>query len=86
MSEFYQVVKIEGKGFGCVATKDIKRGTLILREKAQISFKRSEFGTPAWVKSVVTSFKQMSKNNQDEFMKLHNFFLFMSTLIHFTDN
>ena len=36
MSEFYQVVEIDGKGLGCVATKDIKRGTLILKEKAQI--------------------------------------------------
>ena len=36
MSEFYQVVKIDGKGFGCVATKDIKRGTLILKEKGQV--------------------------------------------------
>ena len=77
MSEFYQVVKIDGKGFGCVATKDIKRGTLILREKAPIVIKeaKSECGTTGWVKSVVTSFKQMSKNNQEEFLKLHNCFL-----------
>ena len=75
-SEFYQVVKIEGKGFGCVATKDIKRGTLILREKAQIFDKETaEKLTPNGIKSVVKSFKQMSKNNQDEFLKLHNKFL-----------
>ena len=30
MSELYQVKEIEGKGFGCVATRDIKSGTLIL--------------------------------------------------------
>ena len=97
MSEFYQVVKIDGKGFGCVATKDIKRGTLILREKAQLCYKSCEFGTsnsnwnkmilegkcqdhsefvtPAWIKSVEESFEQMSKNNQEEFLKLHNHFL-----------
>ena len=63
-SDFYEVMQIEGKGLGCVATKDIKRGTLILREKAQI-FKYSEFGNPDWVKSVETSFKQMRKNNQE---------------------
>ena len=72
MSEFYQVVKIDGKGLGCVATKDIKRGTLILREKAPIVFKQSEMMTKNWAKSVLTSFKQMSKKNQEEFLKLHN--------------
>ena len=74
MSEFYKVVKIDGKGFGCVATKDIKRGTLILREKAQMIYKNSEFVTSDSIKSMVTSFEQMSKNNQEEFLKLHNLF------------
>ena len=34
--EMYRVTPIEGKGFGIVATKFIKRGTLILEEKAQM--------------------------------------------------
>ena len=29
MNSLYQIVPIEGKGFGCVALKDIKMGTLI---------------------------------------------------------
>ena len=33
MSDFYKLVAIEGKGFGCVATKKIKPGTLIFSEK-----------------------------------------------------
>jgi hypothetical protein len=32
MTDVYQVVSIEGKGRGIVATKFIKRGTLILKE------------------------------------------------------
>ena len=38
MSELYQVKEIEGKGFGCVATRDIKSGTLILSETPQLIF------------------------------------------------
>ena len=53
MSDFYEVMQIEGKGLGCVATKDIKRGTLILREKAQIFDNGEEQGTPGWIKSVL---------------------------------
>ena len=69
MSEYYQLVEIDGKGFGYVASKDIKRGTLILREKAQLVYKR--YGGEDRIKSMVTSFKRMSKNNQEEFLKLH---------------
>ena len=37
MVEYYKVIEIKGKGLGCIATQDIKRGTLILREAPQIS-------------------------------------------------
>ena len=37
MSDVYKIVEIEGKGLGCIATKDIQRGDLILREKPQLS-------------------------------------------------
>ena len=36
MAEIYKVVDIEGKGLGCVASTDIKRGSLILNENPQI--------------------------------------------------
>ena len=75
MSEYYQLVEMDGKGFGYVASKDIKRGTLILREKAQMIYKTSKNWTSDLIKSMVTSFKQMSKSNQEEFLKLHNIFL-----------
>ena len=65
MSEFYQVKKIDGKGLGCIATKDIKRGTLILREKAQMKYPKSseKLKTQDWIKGVVQSFNQMNDVN-----------------------
>ena len=35
-NEVYKVVQTRKKGFGCIATQDIKRKTLILKEEAQI--------------------------------------------------
>ena len=37
-SSVYQVKNIEGKGLGCVASMNIKRGSTILREIPQIPF------------------------------------------------
>ena len=42
MSELYQVMEIEGKGFGCVATRDIQSGTLILSETPQLIFGKDQ--------------------------------------------
>ena len=36
ISEFYKVVEIEGKGMGCIATKKIKPGTIILAQKRDV--------------------------------------------------
>ena len=36
MNEVYKVVQTRRKGLGCIATQDIKRKTLILKEEAQI--------------------------------------------------
>ena len=75
MSAFYKVEKIVGKGFGCIATKDIKRGTLILKEKGQVFDNGSKSVTEDWIKNVVNSFNGISKSDQEEFFKLHNRFL-----------
>ena len=37
MGSFYKVDQIVGKNFGCIASKDIEKGTLILKEKPQCS-------------------------------------------------
>ena len=35
MEDLYKVIEIKDKGLGCVALKDLKKGTLILKEKPQ---------------------------------------------------
>ena len=75
VKNLYKVVKIDGKGLGCVALKDIEIGTLILKEKPQcitnIYRPHNQDSTPS--SAIVTqSFKQMSKSDQDEYLKLYN--------------
>ena len=35
MEHYFDVLNIEGKGLGCVALQDLKKGALILKEKPQ---------------------------------------------------
>ena len=44
MAAIYKVVEIEGKGLGCVASTDIKRGSLILNENPQMQSSRINHG------------------------------------------
>ena len=84
MAEIYKVVDIEGKGLGCVASTDIKRGSLILNENTQI--KSLEFHSQQdarqkgqlveFIKSLWKSFNQMNKKDQLEFMALSNIYDF----------
>ena len=64
VENLYEVVKIDGKGLGCVALKDIEIGTLILKEKPQCLG-----STPD---NVIESFECMSKCDQEEYLKLYN--------------
>ena len=64
VENLYEVVKIDGKGLGCVALKDIEIGTLILKEKPQCLG-----STPD---NVIQSFECMSKRDQVEYLKLYN--------------
>ena len=89
VENLYKVVKINGKGLGCVALKDIEIGTLILKEKLQCfgdfldslsltlpenwSRNNLPFDSTGW-NSVIRSFEQMKKSDQDEYLKLHNAF------------
>jgi len=79
MAAIYKVVDIEGKGLGCVASTDIKRGSLILNENPQIkSFgetlneARQKGKLAEWIKRLLKSFNQMNKADQIEFMTLCN--------------
>ena len=73
MNTLYKVVKIEGKDFGCVAIKDIKKGTLILQEEPQC-FANATGPSQIDLKSLLDSYKSMSSNDQKEFINLHNRF------------
>ena len=73
MSSLYKVTEIGGKGLGCVANSDIKKGSLILMEKPQLCFENEERIVSSMViKSLLKSFFEMSKADQLEYMTLHN--------------
>ena len=73
MSFVYEVTEIEGEGLGCVATKDIRKGSLILNENPQIFENTEEKSwSSKWIKSLLKSFNKMSKNDQLEYMTLSN--------------
>ena len=75
MSSLYKVTEIEGKGLGCVAISDIKKGSLILNENPQICADIEDGrGSSKWIKSLLKSFYQMSKTDQLQYLKLHNKF------------
>ena len=59
MEGIYRVVNIEGKGSGCIALQDLKKGTLVLDEKPQCIAKKHPDGSRD-LKSVIQSF-QISK-------------------------
>jgi hypothetical protein len=73
MSSLYKVTEIEGKGLGCVAISDIKKGSLILTEKPQLCVESPEMSS-MWIKRLLKSFYGMSKADQHEYMTLHNSF------------
>ena len=73
MNTLYKVVKIEGKDFGCVAIKDIKKGTLILQEEPQC-FANATGPSKIDLKSLLDSYQSMSPGDQKEFINLHNRF------------
>ena len=74
MSSVYKVTEIKGKGLGCVAIADIKKGSLILNEYSQMLFDQGEEieWSFKWIKNLLKSFNQMSKTDQLEYMKLHS--------------
>ena len=79
MANPYKVIEIQGKGFGCVATQDIPKGTLILAEKPQIVLDReigiqAIFGNLDLRENVCSAFFAMRKEDQQEYLKLANSF------------
>ena len=72
----YKVVQIENKGQGCIALKDIKKGTLILQEKPQIVAKshgiNPDGSKTVNILEIIKAFGQMSEMEKDGYFKLHN--------------
>ena len=68
-SNMYEVKRIEGKGLGCIASKDINKGVLILSESPQIP---DIHGSAQSIMTLLESYQKMSKADQQEYMKLHD--------------
>ena len=73
-SKLYKVMNLKGKGLGCVASKNIEKGALILSENPQIRGRNSEELTDEtkWIKTLVQSFNRMNKADQIDYLALHN--------------
>ena len=77
MDSVYHVVKIdEEKGLGCVALNDIKKGTSILREKPQCFVSETDLSDGGLIKvqGLIKAYNGMNKDDQEEYLKLHNKF------------
>merc|ERR1711862_837896 len=80
MTEVYQVVPIEGRGLGIVATKFIRRGSLILKEVPQMLNidqppPNLQMDSNAWIeyiKKVISLFEQLTECEKEEYFKLYN--------------
>ena len=77
MSNLYEVRNISGKGFGCFATQNIKRGTMIVAETPQMVLDKNLLDekeqivfNPMTVDNILSSFNSMKKSDQEEFWKL----------------
>ena len=77
-NQIFEVVEIEGKNLGCVALKDVKKGTLILREKPQFSDIYDSESDKNWNKELfmrlLQNFQTMNPNDRAEYLKLSNKF------------
>ena len=77
MDFLYKVLPIEGKGLGCVASREIKMGKLILQETPQFVVPQNTVKNELSVEfmsSLMDIFKKMSNSDQEQFLKLQNRF------------
>ena len=70
-------MQINRKGLGCIATQDIKRKTLILKEEAQIETpnrnpRNKEHAKEMVKANIEIAVGRMSKKDKEEFEKLHD--------------
>jgi hypothetical protein len=88
MSDLYEHKKIEGKGYGCFALKDIQKGTLILTESQKcfaeggedyplnvsLTLQVNPDEVRMFAMNILSAFNQMSQIDKTEFLKLKNNF------------
>ena len=72
----YRLEEVAGKGIGCIATQDIQKGCLILRETPQLLV--PEFDDSASLKeklvNVIKVFLQMSPEDKENYLNLYNMY------------
>lgn len=80
MTQLFEIQTIEGKGVGFVATKDIKRGTVIFTESPQLDLALEEKGkiydvefNPILLEKVMSSFNRMKKTDQEDYLTSQQF-------------
>ena len=76
MDGLFKIDKIDGKGYGWIALRDIKAGTLIYKEKKQFVVDSDQLS----ILDMMMSFYAMTENDQKEFLELHNLFLDLNSL------
>ena len=77
-SELYSEANVAGKGIGCIASKEIKKGSLVLRESPQLLIPEQDSptfeGAVQHAEEIIKVFKGMSQEDQESYLKLHNKF------------
>ena len=79
-SKIYKEEEVAGKGVGCIARKEIKKGSLVLREAPQLLHPDYNPGITHFeqfceqIEVIVNSFMMMSKKDQESYLDLHSMF------------
>jgi len=76
----YSVQNVEGKGLGCIANSQIKRGTLIEKEEPALKLSTGELSTnnfklyfgKAQAQAIIDNFNKMEKSCKEEYLNLSN--------------
>ena len=73
----YMEKNIPGKGIGCVTTREIKKGTLVLREYPQLLAPEDDDSVTdkEQAESIIEAFLEMPDVEQERYLQLHNMYL-----------
>ena len=92
MEDLFKIDKIDGKGLGWIALRDIKAGTLICKEKspfvtifpnARVPWESAPpISFSYFMSTLMDAFFAMSENDQKEFLELNNAYLDLNSFPH----